>query len=50
MTEEPTKTVDWRRGSPVGVTRLMKVAPTLLAMLGLDQPTEMTGKNLIERI
>ena len=28
---------------------LADVAPTLLAMLGLEQPAEMTGKNLISR-
>jgi 2,3-bisphosphoglycerate-independent phosphoglycerate mutase len=34
----------------VGDGILADIAPTLLAMLGLDQPAEMTGRNLIERI
>ena len=34
----------------VGDGILADIAPTLLAMLGLDQPKEMTGRNLIERI
>ena len=28
---------------------LADVAPTILAMLGIDQPAEMTGRSLIER-
>jgi 2,3-bisphosphoglycerate-independent phosphoglycerate mutase len=29
--------------------RLADLAPTLLSMLGLDQPVEMTGKSLIQK-
>lgn len=39
-------------GGPAGARladgRLADVAPTLLALLGLEQPPEMTGRNLIE--
>ncbi|PWC29702.1 2,3-bisphosphoglycerate-independent phosphoglycerate mutase [Teichococcus aestuarii] len=39
------------RGGPAGATlregRLADVAPTLLALLGLDQPAAMTGRSLI---
>jgi 2,3-bisphosphoglycerate-independent phosphoglycerate mutase len=39
-------------GGPAGVRlrdgRLADVAPTLLALMGLDQPPEMTGHNLIQ--
>ena len=38
-------------GGPAGATladgRLADLAPTLLALMGLPQPDEMTGKNLI---
>jgi 2,3-bisphosphoglycerate-independent phosphoglycerate mutase len=38
---------------PPGVTlkdgRLADVAPTLLALMGFDQPAEMTGISLLER-
>jgi 2,3-bisphosphoglycerate-independent phosphoglycerate mutase len=39
-------------GGPAGAKlraggRLADLAPTLLALMGLDQPTEMTGKSLL---
>ena len=40
-------------GGPAGVTlrtgRLSDLAPTVLELMGLDQPPEMTGKSLIQR-
>ncbi len=40
-------------GGPAGARlrdgRLADIAPTLLALMGLDQPPEMTGENLISR-
>jgi len=41
----------WLLGRPEALAqggRLADVAPTLLAMLGVDQPTEMTGRSLLE--
>ncbi len=40
----------WLVGRPEGVSqggRLADIAPTLLAMLGIAQPTEMTGRSLL---
>jgi len=41
----------WLLGRPDGLAgggRLSDVAPTLLALLGVDQPAEMTGRSLLE--
>ena len=39
-------------GGPAGATlrdgRLADLAPTLLALMGLPQPAEMTGKSLLQ--
>jgi 2,3-bisphosphoglycerate-independent phosphoglycerate mutase len=39
-------------GGKVGLVegRLADVAPTLLALMGLPQPAEMTGKSLLRRV
>jgi 2,3-bisphosphoglycerate-independent phosphoglycerate mutase len=38
-----------REGANLHNGRLADIAPTLLALLGLPQPAEMTGKSLIDR-
>jgi 2,3-bisphosphoglycerate-independent phosphoglycerate mutase len=37
-----------RPGAKLHNGRLADIAPTLLALLGLPQPAEMTGKSLID--
>jgi 2,3-bisphosphoglycerate-independent phosphoglycerate mutase len=39
---------DSRKNARLKPGRLCDVAPTILAILGLDQPVEMTGKSLVE--
>jgi 2,3-bisphosphoglycerate-independent phosphoglycerate mutase len=36
-------------GAHLAEGRLADVAPTLLALMGLDQPAEMTGRSLLRR-
>ncbi|HHY03302.1 MAG TPA: 2,3-bisphosphoglycerate-independent phosphoglycerate mutase, partial [Paracoccus sp.] len=49
-TTNPVPVIVW--GGPEGASvrsggRLADVAPTVLALMGLDQPPEMTGRSLL---
>ncbi len=45
----PVALIGWPEGATLAAGRLADVAPTLLEMMGLPQPPEMTGHSLIRR-
>ena len=45
----PVALIGWPEGATLAAGRLADVAPTLLEMMGLPQPPEMTGRSLIRR-
>ncbi|MPN20717.1 2,3-bisphosphoglycerate-independent phosphoglycerate mutase [bioreactor metagenome] len=48
-TTNPVSVVLCREGYTLHDGALCDVAPTMLELLGLDQPPEMTGKSLIDQ-
>ena len=46
-TTNPVPVVLFGRAGPLADGRLADVAPTLLALMGLAQPAEMTGRSLL---